>query len=135
MRDFCIEYMPLISCCLRIYFSERSSFFWSPIIPTIIERIVYDNTNDINLMTPVPISEICERAIQQWKPNRCKKFRPDRNKDVTGCVICGLSEYRFGWRAIYQDKVFVLKILRDKSRQNSWIRLERANQVIRKIKS
>ncbi len=121
MRDFIIEYMPPVRFRLLAYFLHSRLFFRSSGVSTIIKRIVNDDTDNINLISTIIASECIERVVQQRKPDGCEKLRFDGDKDVARGVVCNLSEYRLGRGTIYDDKVFVLKLIGDKVRQNSWV--------------
>lgn len=56
-----------------------AGFFWSPIIPAVVESIVNYDARDRNIVTPIVISKVIERLLKQREADCRKKLRFNRD--------------------------------------------------------
>ena len=82
ITDLVIEDVPsILGCFLSDFFHCRLSLWPSGVVAT-IGSIIDNNTDHIDLVSPVTASERIERIVEQRKTDGCEELRSDRNEDV-----------------------------------------------------
>lgn len=112
MRNLVFEYIPSVASSFISYVFQGPALFRTAVIAAMIERIVDDDTDDVDLMAAVLAPVAVERLLQQREPYRREVLRPDWNENVAGGRICRLREYGFSGSAVDHDEIPVRKNIR-----------------------
>lgn len=84
MGHLVVENMPTVLRRLFPDLPDGLLLLRTPVVATIVKRVVDDDADHIDAMGRIADSESLERVVEQWEPDGSEVLRSDRNENVAG---------------------------------------------------